>query len=144
MTCAEIIARVDELEPNQYGTEQKMQWLSNLDDELLDECILTHKLDKTGRELELMLGTCPLPPYRHPDATLLLADRYGVELYSSYLQMMIAKENSRFSMVEVALSSRRIRLSSISCSTSQSRMAWASVMFSPGPLPPETMTIESG
>ena len=62
MTCAEIIARVDELEPNQYGTEQKMQWLSNLDDELLDECILTHKLDKTGRELELMLGTCPLPP----------------------------------------------------------------------------------
>ena len=94
MTCAEIIARVDELEPNQYSTDRKMEWLSNLDDKLLDECILTHRLDKTGREAELMLGTCPLPPYKHPDSTLLLADRYGVELYSSYLQMMIAKENS--------------------------------------------------
>ncbi len=94
MTCAEIIARVDDLEPNQYSTDQKMQWLSNLDDELLDECIMTHRLNRTGREAELMLGTCPLPPYKSPDATLLLADRYGVELYSSYLQMMIAKENS--------------------------------------------------
>ena len=94
MTCAEIIARVDELEPNQYSTDRKMEWLSNLDDKLLDECILTHRLDKTGREAELMLGSCPLPPYKHPDSTLLLADRYGVELYSSYLQMMIAKENS--------------------------------------------------
>ena len=94
MTCAEIIARVDELEPNQYSTDRKMEWLSNLDDKLLDECILTHRLDKTGREAELMLGTCPLPPYKNPDSTLLLADRYGVELYSSYLQMMIAKENS--------------------------------------------------
>ena len=92
MTCAEIIARVDNLEPNQYGSAQKLEWLSNLDSVILDECIMTHK--RAENEFMINSGVCPLPPYKHVDCTLLIADRYGVELYSSYLQMMIAKENS--------------------------------------------------
>lgn len=92
MTCAEIIARVDNLEPNQYGSAQKLEWLSNLDSVILDECIMTHK--RAENEFMINTGDCPPPPYRSVDCTLLVPDRYGVELYSSYLQMMIAKENS--------------------------------------------------
>ena len=39
-------------------------------------------------------GRCPLPPYTDARCTLLIADPYGREIYCSYLQMMIAKENS--------------------------------------------------
>ena len=92
MTCAEIIARVDNLEPNQYGSAQKLEWLSNLDAVILDECISTHR--QAENEFLINSEASPPLPYRNLDCTLLVPDRYGVELYSSYLQMMIAKENS--------------------------------------------------
>ena len=102
MTCAEIIARVDNLEPNQYGSAQKLEWLSNLDSVILDECIMTHNEAGTSHASRAsgwatngcMINSGSPPPYNNVDCTLLIADRYGVELYSSYLQMMIAKENS--------------------------------------------------
>ena len=59
-------------------------------------------------------------------------------------ERIMSKENSRFSAVEVALSSMIIRLSSMPWAVSQSNMHWASVMFSPLPWPPLTMATLSG
>ena len=42
MTCGDIIARCDELEPNQYGTTLKLYWLSILDGQVIDELLKTH------------------------------------------------------------------------------------------------------
>ena len=44
MTCGDIIAKVDALEPNQYGTNQKLEWLSILDGQVINEQILTHQM----------------------------------------------------------------------------------------------------
>ena len=92
MTCAEVIAEVDRNEPNQYGLLQKLEWLSTLDGKVLDEIVMTHKRAET--ETMISSGRCPLPPYTDAGCTLLIADPYGREIYCSYLQMMIAKENA--------------------------------------------------
>ena len=92
MTCAEVIAEVDRNEPNQYDLLQKLKWLSTLDGKVLDEIVMTHKRAET--ETMTSSGRCPLPPYTDARCTLLIADPYGREIYCSYLQMMIAKENA--------------------------------------------------
>ena len=43
MTTGEIISKVDRLEPNQYDTETKLQWLSQLDGKIISQVILTHE-----------------------------------------------------------------------------------------------------
>ena len=43
MTCGDIIAKVDVLEPNQYDTTQKLDWLSILDGKIKIAVILTHE-----------------------------------------------------------------------------------------------------
>ena len=42
MTSGEIIVMVDELEPNQYSTTNKLQWLSELDGKIINDVISTH------------------------------------------------------------------------------------------------------
>ncbi len=92
MTCAEVIAEVDRNEPNQYDLYQKLKWLSTLDGKVLDEVIMTHR--RAAHETMYNGGRCPLPPYNDAGCTLLIADPYANEIYCSYLQMMIAKENA--------------------------------------------------
>lgn len=48
MTCGDIIARVDELEPNQYSTTLKLYWLSILDGQMIQELLLTHEIPPMG------------------------------------------------------------------------------------------------
>ena len=45
MTGGDIISKVDSLEPNQYSTTQKLEWLSTLDGKIIDQVILTHEPD---------------------------------------------------------------------------------------------------
>ena len=92
MTCADVIAEVDRNEPNQYDLLQKLKWLSTLDGKVLDEIVMTHR--RAEQETMIAGGQCSLPPYHDPTCTLLIADPYGSEIYTSYLQMMIAKENA--------------------------------------------------
>ena len=46
MTAGEIIAKTDELEPNQYSTELKLGWLSNLDGKIYEAVIKTHEPER--------------------------------------------------------------------------------------------------
>ena len=57
---------------------------------------------------------------------------------------MSSKEYSRFSIVEVALSSTMMREGSTPFASSQICMASPSVIVSPGPWPPETTATQSG
>lgn len=43
MTAGDIISKVDMLEPNQYSTTQKLEWLSTLDGKIIDQVIKTHQ-----------------------------------------------------------------------------------------------------
>ena len=92
MTCADVIAEADRNEPNQFDLLQKLRWLSTLDGRVIDEVIMTHR--RAENETMISSGTCSLPPYHDAGCTLLIADPYGSEIYCSYLQMMIAKENA--------------------------------------------------
>lgn len=49
MQAADIISEVDALEPNQYGMEFKLRWLSDLDGQIFDEVMKQH-LPLTGNE----------------------------------------------------------------------------------------------
>lgn len=84
MTVAEIIRRVDELEPNQYEDEQKLRWLSLLDGQIFEEVIRTH--ENPIRE--------SFTAYSSDSDELLVPFPYGEEVYSWYLQAMIAAENA--------------------------------------------------
>lgn len=84
MRILDIIYRVDDLEPNQYRNDQKKKWLSLLDGQIFEEIIKTH--ENPVREVFL--------PYDNYDEELLVPYPYGEELYSWYLQAMIAAENA--------------------------------------------------
>lgn len=43
MTIAEVISKVDELKPNTYTTEDKVEWLSNLDSRVKSQIIDAHE-----------------------------------------------------------------------------------------------------
>lgn len=43
MTTGEVISKVDRLEPNQYDTETKLNWLSQLDGKIVSQVIMTHE-----------------------------------------------------------------------------------------------------
>lgn len=82
MKALDAIRRVDILEPNQYGVDQKLRWLSLLDGQIYEELISAYDPEKekpgeyvTGEE-ELL---APMP--------------YAEGIYCRYLQAMIAAEN---------------------------------------------------
>lgn len=39
---SDVLSAVDELEPSQYGTQTKTEWLSELDGQIYEELVLTH------------------------------------------------------------------------------------------------------
>ena len=83
MKAMDLIERVDLLEPNDYGPEQKLQWLSTLDGKAFREIIETHE----G-------GTETMPVYVNGDEELLIEEPFALDVYYYYLQAMIAAENS--------------------------------------------------
>ena len=84
MKAMDMIDRVDLLEPNDYGPEQKLQWLSTLDGKAFREVIETHEDAPTDT----------LPSYVNGDEELLIEAPFALDIYYYYLQAMIAAENS--------------------------------------------------
>ena len=82
MKITEVIAEADRLMPNQYSTEQKIQWLSRLDAMIFNEMIRTH-------------ACAPMEPpsYESEGDELLVEFPYGNDIYVYYLQAKIAAEN---------------------------------------------------
>lgn len=82
MKAMDAIRRVDILEPNQYGVDQKLKWLTVLDGQIYEELIGAYweQAEKPGEyisgEEELMV---PMP--------------YAESIYCRYLQAMIAAGN---------------------------------------------------
>ena len=86
MTIAEVISKVDALKPNTYSTEDKIEWLSNLDARVKSQIIDTHECkhpffffgydSECDQETELLVH----PPYD--------------EMYLRWLEAMIDYYNS--------------------------------------------------
>lgn len=86
MTIQDVIAKVDELMPNQYSTEQKVAWLSTLDGKIFHEIVLTH----WGSGLVFY----PVDGYKDDYADLIIKQPYADDVYTYYLQSRIAAENN--------------------------------------------------
>lgn len=101
MIAADIIARVDSLEPNQYDTITKLRWLSDLDGKIFVEQILTHEApaeDIFARaEADETTGQLSWPEYTSTDAELIVGMPYGMDLYAYYLMAMVALNNAEAS-----------------------------------------------
>lgn len=86
ITVQKIIELVDELEPNQYGDELKMSWLSELDAKVFRTVI-------SRRENPVIES---FTEYTSPDDELLILFPDGQPIYSWWLQMKIAAENAEW------------------------------------------------
>ncbi len=90
MTIGDVINRVDELAPNQYSEEQKIRWLTGLDGKIFAEIILTHQ-DPVRESFSA---------YEDTSCELLVPFPYAEDLYSWYLQAMIAAQNAESAKFE--------------------------------------------
>lgn len=86
MTIAEAISKVDELKPNTYTTEEKVEWLSNLDARVKTQVIDAHECADQfyfyGYDIETDM-----------DTELLVCKPYE-EMYLRWLEAMIDYHNS--------------------------------------------------
>ena len=86
MTIESIIAKADDLSPNQYSLEQKIGWLSTLDGKIYDEVILTHE-----GSADIVY---PSGGYTTDEPELIVPLPYGEDLYVYYLLARIAESNA--------------------------------------------------
>jgi len=78
MTAREMIDRVDTLRPNACTDAEKLRWLRRLDEQVHAELLLTHE------------GAPAAPAAQYSGTSeLLVAEKYGDELYSAYLSAQI-------------------------------------------------------
>ncbi len=84
MTIGDVINRVDELAPNQYSDEQKIRWLTSLDGQIYEEIIRTH-CERIRESFSV---------YEDTSCELIVPFPYAEDLYSWYLQAMIAAQNA--------------------------------------------------
>ena len=95
MTIRDIIALVDNVEPNSYEDELKMAWLVELEGQIYEEVIKKHE------------GVLPekcfafSPNMLTGNEQMLVPFPYGKELYSHYLQMCIAEKNAEMDKYNV-------------------------------------------
>ena len=92
LSIAEVIAQVDDLEPNQYSDGDKLTWLSELDGQIFRELWMACE----DPALESFDG--------HTDSAeeLLVPEPYGGELYRWYLKAKIAGANREAERYEQA------------------------------------------
>lgn len=83
VTAEDIIGRVDEIEPNYYSEEQKLDWLWELETILWHEVYLTHEgaEDMTEPEEVTMESELQVP---RP---------YARDIYENYLKAKISQAN---------------------------------------------------
>lgn len=97
MLIEAVIHAVDTICPNQYGTPEKVKWLSDLDGQIYRDIISTHQdaavdsFDGYGPDTNL------------EETELLIAHPYD-EVYRWYLEMMIDKANGELAKYNVAAS----------------------------------------
>lgn len=86
MTIAEAISKVDALKPNTYASEDKVEWLSNLDARVMSQIIRTHEggPDIAFYGYDSMLDR---------ESVLLVPPPYD-EMYLRWLEAMIDYHNS--------------------------------------------------
>lgn len=82
MRAIEIIERVDELEPNLFGIDRKLAWLSELDGQVYNEI---------GASYEP--GDGEPKPYISGEEELLIGFPYGESIYGHFLKAMMAADN---------------------------------------------------
>jgi len=96
MTLSQAITRCDQLQPNPYPDELKICWLQELDGQIY-------------RELHQCCRDCPPEPPAYtptqPQQPLLVPQPYAGDLYTSYLQACMDRENG-----EIARYNRSIAL----------------------------------
>ena len=82
MRAIDIIGNVDALEPNQFGIDKKLSWLSELDGQIYAEL---------GTLFEPGCGQTKV--YKSGDEELLIGFPYGESVYCHFIQAMMAAEN---------------------------------------------------
>ena len=86
MTIKECIDLVDNVKPNQYGIEEKVQWLSFVDGIIINDVLKTH--EGYQNEYEEFSG------YSVDNlGQKLIVDKPYDNLYTAYLKMKIDEEN---------------------------------------------------
>ena len=88
MTVGEAITRVDNLKPNQYGTEDKVHWLATLDGKIVREVMAGHE----GAEA-VVEGFAGYDPATDLDKEMLVAEPYA-DLYLHHLMAQIDYHNA--------------------------------------------------
>lgn len=87
MTADSIISRVDEIKPNSFTQEQKLDFISELDSHLFDDIIKPYNPDATE-----------FVPYTSVSQDVIASDRYK-DMYVFYIEAKIDfnnKENTDF------------------------------------------------
>ena len=85
MTIREALETVDRLKPNQYGSADKLRWLSELDGAVYREILTQHEMDVPA-------FAC-YTPEADLDGTVLLIEWPYDEIYRWYLEMKIDDAN---------------------------------------------------
>ena len=88
MTIIEAINRIDNIKPNTYSQEEKVQWLSTLDGTIKKEVIDTHE----GAEAVPFQGYTANTPLN----TVLLVPAPYDQIYIAYLEMQIDYANAEY------------------------------------------------
>lgn len=86
MTIKECIDLVDNVKPNQYGVEDKVQWLSFLDGVIINDVLKTHV--GYNREYDDFVGYSADKLGKN-----LIAEKPYDQLYVEYLKMKIDEAN---------------------------------------------------
>lgn len=97
MTIRECIDTFDRINPNQYEEDTKIKWLSNLDQRIFNDIIMTHELTEEEMNQTTLLV---FQPYTSENIMkeLLVPAPYD-EVYTAYLTMKVDeadKETSRY------------------------------------------------
>ena len=113
MTIKECIDKTDNLNPNQYTEEQKVDWLSRLDYQIFHDIILGHEpefipfTEKSPIDQDVVIMP-PMPPRFEPytvdNMSKELLVRYPFdELYIAYLNVKIAEAQQETSLYNNAV-----------------------------------------
>ena len=90
MKIGDVISRVDEIKPNAFSGDVKMEWLSILDGKVITDLFLMPPVEFSR------------PPYEYPAdmETELLVDPPHDDIYSPWLQAQIDFANGEYSKYE--------------------------------------------
>ena len=95
MTIREALETVDRLEPNQYGSADKLRWLSELDGAVYREILTQHETQTAA--------FAGYTPEADLDGTVLLIEWPYDEIYRWYLEMKIADANGEMTRYNNAM-----------------------------------------